>query len=71
MDDAEKAAGYTESNNQDCVSRVVTKLRRRTGPSALVCEDCEREIPEECRKMSKGCTRCTSCQTRFDREGKS
>lgn len=37
------------------------------GESAEECEECGASIPEERRKAYRGCTRCVSCQTAFER----
>lgn len=65
MDDAEKAAGYTENHNQDAVANVLARLP--TGPSAKLCKDCGDKIPEDRRLQQKGCRRCVSCQMLFEK----
>lgn len=49
----------------------LAKMANRPAVSAILCEDCWEKIPENRRLMSKGCTRCISCETEFEREGKS
>lgn len=39
------------------------------GESALMCADCETEIPTARRLAMPGCTRCVSCQEEYERNG--
>lgn len=70
-DPADIAGDYIAAAEKARNRAFHAKMANRPAVSAAECEDCGERIPENRRRMSKGCTRCISCETEFDREGKS
>ena len=65
MDDVEIA-----ERNQGVLDRMSMAAQLAAiprGEAATECEDCGDEIPESRRQAAPGCTRCISCQQRFER----
>jgi phage/conjugal plasmid C-4 type zinc finger TraR family protein len=66
MDDLDRAQGETTRHNNQALTEH-RDMMSNTGPGAEICEECGDPIPEERRRMARGCTHCTACQTEIDR----
>ncbi|MDH5525561.1 MAG: TraR/DksA C4-type zinc finger protein [Desulfobulbaceae bacterium] len=65
MDEGDVAQDYQARHNQESINLGI-KSMGSDGPGTLICVDCEKEIPEERRRMQPSCTRCVECQTAFE-----
>lgn len=65
-DDADIAGPRQDQAVADAIARTP----RPGGVSALICEDCEKPIPEARRIAYAGCTRCVPCQADYARSQK-
>lgn len=63
----ELAAEVTERRIENAIRNITAKPGRE---SAMHCEDCGEDIPEERRVAVKGCTRCAGCQSIAEQKGK-
>lgn len=59
-DEIDRAQAYDQFFRELALAERKPQL---AGPSALVCEDCDEEIPEARRLAMPGCRRCVDCQT--------
>ncbi len=66
-DEIDLANEHNAKHNNACLAAHRAKMENRPKVSAVRCEDCGEKIPEKRRQMSKGCTRCTSCQSDIDK----
>ena len=58
-DTIDVAAEIVAEWNSRCIAEATRALEQ---PGALVCEDCEAEIPERRREAQPSATRCAPCQ---------
>ena len=61
-DEADLAGDQIAKDEEARMAAHRAKMANRPKVSAKICEDCGEMIPEQRRKLAKGCTRCTSCQ---------
>lgn len=55
-----------EQRERDQAITAALARARSTGPSLILCEDCDGEIPEARRALG-GMSRCVPCQTLFEK----
>lgn len=62
-DIADEAAQIAADWNQRCVRQARTALE---GEGAMICEDCEAQIPARRREAMPSATRCATCQQKVE-----
>ena len=62
-DIADEAAQIVADWNQRCVRQARSAL---AGEGALICEDCDAEIPPRRREAVPSATRCAACQKQVE-----
>ena len=67
VDFADQASMASQGLLADALAKRARERMSASAESAHDCEDCRDEIPEARRKAVPGCTRCTKCQTIYDR----
>ncbi|NWD24872.1 TraR/DksA family transcriptional regulator [Pseudomonas yamanorum] len=66
----DRAQALEQRQRQQAIDAQLAQARAQpTGPSSIHCQDCDNEIPEARRALG-GKTRCTPCQTTFEKGGR-
>lgn len=61
----DRAQALELRQREQAIAAVLAR-KRQTGPSRTHCEDCDHEIPALCQAQG-GITRCTPCQSIFEK----